>query len=121
MRTASLAPLLAGLAIGAAGAQEPPNARPDSSARVPYDHYDPVVLDQIAHERLLQGEVMTACILVARAARLAPYDRRVARNLEELEASIPGGAAPSASPLPAARQATAPEVPPEPPPLWPAK
>ena len=121
MRAPSLAPLLAGLAIGAAGAQEPPDVPPDTSARVSYDHYDPVALDQLARERLRQGDTMTACILVARAARLAPYDRRVARNLQELEASPAAAIAPPASLRLTAVLGTAPDIPPEPPPLWPAK
>ena len=121
MRTASFAPLLAGLAIGAALAQEPPNARPDTSARLSYDHYDPVALDQLARERLRLGETMTARILLERAARLAPYDRRVARNLEELEASPAAAIAPRASLRLTTVLGTAPDIPPEPPPLWPAK
>jgi hypothetical protein len=118
MRVLSLTPLLAALAIGASVAQEPPASPAGQGACVPYDHYDPLALDRCARERLRQGDVTAARILVARAARLAPDDRRVARNLEELEA----GATPAiALPQTAVPRSTALDIPPEPPRLWPAK
>jgi hypothetical protein len=121
MRVLSLAPLLAGLAIGATGAQEPLASPPGKGACVPYDHYDPLALDQCARERLSEGDATTARILVARAARLAPYDRRVARNLEDLAAGATPGIAPPAAPRPAVPQSRARDILPEPPRLWPAK
>jgi len=75
-------------------------------------------------EAIRQGDLDTAWILLERAARVAPYDPRIARNLRVLNAHRTGTAAPGEPAAPQARpapQARAPRVPPEPPALWPPK
>lgn len=98
--------LFAGLR--AAGGAEPPA----------YDHYDPVALNEHAVRAARDGDETTALILLERAARIFPQDRRIAANLETLRAwreGRPRPARPSPRPAPAVRT-----EPPEPPALWPA-
>ncbi len=75
MRATSIAALLATLAACAA----PPPAR---------DHYNPDALHAAALERMRLGEVEAACILLRRAARLAPHDTRIERTLRDLESGV---------------------------------
>ena len=72
---ATFAALLATLAACAA----PPPAR---------DHYNPDALHAAALERMRVGEVEAACILLRRAARLAPHDARIERTLRDLESGV---------------------------------
>lgn len=75
MRATSFAALLATLAACAAL----PPAR---------DHYNPDALHAAALERMRVGEVEAACILLRRAARLAPHDTRIERTLRDLESGV---------------------------------
>ena len=75
MRAISFAALLATLAACAA----PPPAR---------DHYNPDALHAAALERMRVGEVEAACILLRRAARLAPHDTRIESTLRDLESGV---------------------------------
>lgn len=89
------------------------------------DPYDPVQLDESAMEAIRQGDLETAWILLQRAARIAPYDPRIARNLRALDARRTGARVPAGpEDVPARKappQAVVPVVPPEPPALWPPK
>jgi Flp pilus assembly protein TadD len=98
-----------------------------AGAALALDPYDPLALHAYAVERLRDGDFRTAEILLARAARLAPGDERIARTRRTLEA-MRAGASVMPEPVPAAPPATAPApkeapppIPPEPPPLWPPK
>ena len=75
MRATSIAALLATLAACAAA----PPAR---------DHYNPDALHAAALERMRVGEVEAACILLRRAARLAPHDTRIEGTLRDLESGV---------------------------------
>ena len=55
-----------------------------------FDHYDPVVLNEHALDKIGKGEVGTAAILLERAVLLAPHDTRIRRNLETLRATQAG-------------------------------
>lgn len=94
------------------------------STALAYDHYDPASLNELAQERMRQGDLMTACILLHRAVRLAPYDVRTVANMRVLEAHLAGApappttAAPPAAQPPVAPQRTPAEIPPAPPALW---
>lgn len=99
-------------AAGEAWAQEWP--------RLAYDPHDPARLNEAAVARLREGDARTAAILLERAARLAPHDPRIARNLRELRAWLSGGPSLALSPSPASR-APGPAVPPAPPPPWPPR
>ena len=85
------------------------------------DAYDPVVLNESAMEAIREGDLATARILLERAARIAPYDARIVRNLRALEAHRAGVLLPDETAPPATRLAPRPRVPPEPPALWPPK
>ena len=88
------------------------------------DAHDPAALNESAVEAIRQGDLDTAWILLERAARVAPYDPRIARNLRVLNAHRSGTALPEEPAAPQARpapQARAPRVPPEPPAIWPPK
>ena len=113
-RALSLSLLLACLAPPAATAGE-------ESPRPAFDHYDAVLLNEFAIGSVRQGDLATAGILLERAARLAPHDVRIRRNLLELRAYRSGTAAPPDAPSPSARQGSGPEIPAEPPPLWPPR
>lgn len=121
MRATSFAALLAALAACAAPAQPP--------AR---DHYNPDALHAAAIERIRVGEVEAACILLRRAARLAPHDARIERTLRDLESGVTAVPAPPEpiTPPPSSPQPTPPApsppasplaVPAEPPPPWPPR
>ena len=75
MRAISFAVVLASLAA----CVSPPPAR---------DHYNPDALHAAALERMAVGEVEAACILLRRAARLAPHDARIERTLRDLESGV---------------------------------
>lgn len=129
MRPTTILALLAGLA--AAGALAGPAG--EGEARGPAvavaDAYDPAALNESAMDAIRQGDLATAWILLERAARLAPYDPRIARNLRALDAHRAGNLAPAEPAEPAAPQrpllrspqAPPPPVPPEPPAIWPPK
>jgi len=88
------------------------------------DAHDPAALNESAVEAIRQGDLDTAWILLERAARVAPYDPRIARNLRVLNAHRTGTAVPEEPAVPRPRQAPkarAPRVPPEPPAIWPPK
>ena len=90
------------------------------------DHYDPVALHAYAIERMREGDLHAAGILLARAARLAPADERIARTRRALQAMCRGeSVALEAVPPPPPRSAPgagqrslSPPIPPEPPPIW---
>lgn len=117
MRAISFTPLVAGLAVTAALAQ--PNSGERTSC-VPRDHYDPGALAEFAHERTREGDLGTARIMLARAARISPNDARIARAPGEPGAAR-GPTAADASPAQAEPRSPAAPLPPAPPPLWPAK
>ena len=94
-------------------AQDPP--------RPAYDRQDPASLNEAAIERLREGDARTAAILLERAARLAPHDPRIARNLRELRAWLSGAPAPASSPQAPAVRGPGPAVPPAPPAPWPPR
>jgi len=58
----------------------------DSAGLHDFNHYDPVMLNEYALARVREGDISTAWILLERAARLAPQDERIARNLAVLRA-----------------------------------
>ena len=92
------------------------------------DHLDPVALNAAAIEALRADDLRTAQILLARAARLAPNDARIARTRGVLEAKR-AGESPTLEAVPlrpaeSTRKETpapATAIPPAPPPLWPPK
>lgn len=55
---------------------------------LPYDHFDPVTLNEYAMAMLKAGDRTTALILLQRAVRLAPFDSRIAANLKVLQQGI---------------------------------
>lgn len=54
------------------------------------DHYNPVQLNEYALQKLREGDVATAAILLERAVLLAPEHPGIRSNLETLKASISG-------------------------------
>jgi len=58
----------------------------DSARRHELNHYDPVMLNELALAKVRESDIGTAWILLERAARLAPHDERIARNLALLRA-----------------------------------
>jgi Flp pilus assembly protein TadD len=115
-----LAPILALLTVLAA-----PGALAEPA---PFDPYDPVRLNERAIERVRAGDLAGARVLLERAARLAPFDARVAENLGTLRAYEAGERAPlaAAAPRPAPARPAVPPAPAkaaavvaEPPALWP--
>ena len=92
-----------------------------SSPTFAFDPHEPIALERAARELLLAGDRDTACILVDRAARISPHDRRIAANIDELEAMVIGSPRPAPPPPPAAARPASgvlPEIPPAPPALW---
>ncbi len=88
------------------------------------DAHDPAALNESAMDAIRQGDLDTAWILLERAARVAPYDARIARNLRALNAHRGGTPALEEPAPPMARQGRqeqAPPIPPEPPAIWPPK
>ena len=55
-----------------------------TSAILPYDHFDPVFLNEYAASMVKTGDRATGLILLERAARLAPFDPRIVANLNVL-------------------------------------
>lgn len=108
-RPAMLAAILAALACPAAA----------------FDPYDPAALNEAAAASVGRGDLATAEILLERAARIAPYDARIVRNRDALRARAGGSPAPAperaGGKATAAPRPPAPEVPAEPPALWPPK
>ena len=100
MRAISFTSLVAGLAVSAALAQEAADA-PRSCD--PKDHYDPAALAEFARERMREGDRTTAQIMFARAARILPSEPREPRAARVERRDAPA------------------ELPPAPPPIWPAK
>lgn len=89
------------------------------------EHFDPLLLNERAVRAARAGDMETARILLERALRLAPHDRRLAANLEALDAGREGWGRetgwkademvlPAALPPPAPAPALS-----EPPPPWP--
>jgi Flp pilus assembly protein TadD len=70
--------------LSACGTFTAPSGDADTVQRL--DHYDPVALNEFALAKVRDGDTGTAWILLERAARLAPHDERIARNLELLRA-----------------------------------
>lgn len=60
------------------------------------DHYNPVLLNEFALQKLRDGDVTTARILLERAALLAPEHAGIRSNLDILKASIAGEKLPPA-------------------------
>lgn len=60
------------------------------------DHYNPVLLNEFALQKLRDGDVRTARILLERAALLAPEHAGIRNNLDTLKASIAGEKLPPA-------------------------
>jgi len=90
------------------------------------DHLDPIALHAAAIEALRADDLRTAQILLARAARLAPGDPRIARAREALRKRRAGEAVELDPPAPPAakpsQEAASPgAIAPEPPPLWPTR
>ena len=113
MRAISFTPLVAGLAVSAALAQPTSGERPSC---VPRDHYDPGALAEFALERMREGDLCTAQIMLERAARISPNDPRIGRVRGEI------GAAGAPPPAQSTERRGAPmQLPPAPPPIWPAK
>lgn len=50
-----------------------------------FDYSDPVSLNELAIEKIREGDGATAALLLERAALLAPHDARIRRNLESLK------------------------------------
>ena len=107
LRATSFLLLLAGFAVGA----------PPSLAR---DHYDPILLNESAIERIRQHDLTTAWILLERAALLAPHDQRIQSNLRELRAYRMGEPMAEIAP-PVVRQSPEQGIAAEPPPIWPLR
>jgi Flp pilus assembly protein TadD len=61
-----------------------------AAAEVPsaqrFDHTNPVHLNELALQKVKQGELGTAIILLERASLLAPHEARIQRNLQVLRA-----------------------------------
>jgi Flp pilus assembly protein TadD len=55
-----------------------------------YDHFNPVVLNEFALQKVRDGDVRSALILLERANLLAPHDARIRRNLDMLRAQRDG-------------------------------
>jgi hypothetical protein len=53
-------------------------------ASLPYDHYNPVVLNQYAVQKIREGDLSSARIMLERAHLLAPHETRIERNLRTL-------------------------------------
>lgn len=121
MRATTLLLPFACLATSAGLAMQPAAEGEGRPPRAAADHHDPVLLNESAMDAIRQGDLATAWILLERAARIAPYDARIVRNLRELQAYRTGTAAPAEPAAPRARRGEAPSVPPEPPPLWPPR
>lgn len=87
-----------------------------------YDHFDPNALVMRARQAIAEGDLPTACVLLARAGKLAPHDARVALAWSDYEAAQNG--MPPRSPAPA-QTAPAPQpavaIPPQPPAPWPGR
>lgn len=86
-----------------------------------FDHYDPVALDESAAAYMRDGDWNTARILLERAARLAPHDRRVQRHLQQIKARMEGAPAPAEVGTPSAEDRPDTRVLPAPPAIWSAK
>ena len=80
-----------------------------------YGHYEALSLERAALAKLAAGDRDSACILIDRAARISPHDRRIAADIGELEVKASFVQAPSKA---APKTITAIEMPPEPPALW---
>lgn len=120
MHRTRLLGLFLGLAAVLAAAPAAREASAQQWPRLAYDPHDPARLNEAAIARLREGDARTAEILLERAARLAPHDPRIARNLRELQAWLSGG--PSPAPLPATEsRAPGQAVPPAPPAPWPPR
>jgi hypothetical protein len=119
MRATLIPFLLAGLAVPVAWGQQLPATVTFVAPQVAFSHYDPVALNESAMERVRQGDLSTALILLERASRLAPHDPRIARNLRELQAYRTGTPAPAEAPATGARPGPGPVIPAEPPAIWP--
>lgn len=55
-----------------------------------YDHFNPVALNEFALQKVRDGDVGSALILLERANLLAPHDARIRRNLDMLRAQRDG-------------------------------
>jgi Flp pilus assembly protein TadD len=111
LRALSILPLIAALATPWAIAQR----------SAPRDAYEPSALDEFALERLREGDVRTASILLERAARLAPNDARIRAHLRALPAIPEERGADAAARDPVAKLAPTGTLLPEPPALWPRR
>lgn len=58
----------------------------DAAATLRYDHYNPVVLNEYALQKIREGDLGTAAILLERAVQLAPHEERIRQNLAALRA-----------------------------------
>lgn len=111
---------------------------PARAAPPDLDHYNPVLLNEYALQKLREGDVATAEILLERAVLLAPENPGIRSNLDTLKDSIAGKQLPpvgafalegTSSPasvqssgggIASAEGAPAGAIPPPPPfPLWP--
>ena len=91
-----------------------------------YDHYDPAALVAQARIAIAEGDFATACVLLARAGKLAPHDARVSLAWGDYEAAqngLPVRDSVAVAPPPALVAGAKPAVtiPPEPPKPWPAR
>ncbi len=56
-----------------------------------FDHTNPVLLNELALQKVKDGDVSSALILLERAHLLAPHEVRIERNLQTLRAWRQGG------------------------------
>ena len=121
MRDVAFLLFFACLAVPTAMAQQRPDALTGAPPSLVHDHYDPVLLNEFAIDRIRQHDLTTAWILLERAALLAPHDQRLRSNLRELQACRMGQPAPAEIVAPIVRQSTEQGIAAEPPPLWPPR
>ena len=101
-------------------------ATPPSPAGLsePFDLYNPIQLNERAAAAVKAGDLQSAWILLERAARIAPHDPRIARNLDILRAARLNTLTETPPPesiafrQPDARTGTSLA---EPPPIWPTR
>jgi Flp pilus assembly protein TadD len=94
-----------GAAMILAGCAAPPPAGLGPAEDL--DHANPYVLNELAVASAQRGDVASAALLLERAARLAPDDTRIARNLDTVRAArtgVPPLRKPAAAPASAAPQ-----------------
>lgn len=82
--------LLLSLGLLFACASNAAHAADTAAPSMRYDHFNPVVLNEFALQKVRDGDVRSALILLERANLLAPHDARIRRNLDMLRAQRDG-------------------------------